>query len=104
MPGLDVLHLTKKEGDKTLERGILRVKDNTGASAMGGVSIWDLTTLRSKAKRKEKLEGTLAQQLANMKTRTEGTIEEEGSDNEMIARKMAKKGKRVLRKDRTSLS
>ena len=34
--GLDVSHLIKEVGDKTLERVILRVKDNTGASAEGG--------------------------------------------------------------------
>lgn len=33
---VDILHLTKEEGDKTLERIIMRVKDNTEASVTGG--------------------------------------------------------------------
>ena len=46
----------------------------------------------------------LAQQLANLKMRMEGIAEEEGLDNETMARKTAKKKKRVLRKNGTSLS
>ena len=34
----------------------------------------------------------------------EGIIEEEGLNNETMAKKTAKKRKRILRKDRTSLS
>ena len=61
---LNVLYLTKQEGNKTLERVIMRMKDNTGAAIEGVEFMWDLTTPRSKSKRREKLKGTLAQQLA----------------------------------------
>ena len=35
--GLDVIHLTKEEKDKTLGRIILRPRNNTGALAVGAV-------------------------------------------------------------------
>ena len=57
-----------------------------------------------KTKRKEKMEGTLAQQLTKLEMRMEGIEEEEGSDNRTIAKKTVKKKKRMLRKDCTSLS
>ena len=101
--GLDILHLTKEVEDKTLERIIMRIKDDTRAFVGGGEFTWDLTTTRSKS-RKEKLEGTPAQQLAKLEMRMMGIEKEEGSDNETIARKMAKKGKRILKKDGVSLS
>ena len=63
---LDMLHLTKEGEDKTLERVIIRIKDENTALVKGGEFTSDLTTLRSKAKRKKKLEGTLAQQLAKL--------------------------------------
>ena len=102
--GVDVLHLTKEEEDKTLENIIIRVKYKNEASVIGGEYTWDLTTPRSKAKRKEKLTGTLPQQLANMEMKMEGIVEEEGSDNETMAKKTARKGKKILKKDGTSLS
>ena len=49
------------------------------------------------------MKGTLVQELAKLESRMEGIIEEEGSDDKTIAKKMAKKGRRVLRKDGTSL-
>ena len=61
-------------------------------------------TLRSKLKRKKKLEGRLVQQPARLEMRIEGIQEEEGLDNERIGKKTAKKGKRILRKEETSLS
>ena len=64
---------------------------------------WDLTTTRSKSKRREKLTGTPAQQLASLESKMEGIEEEEGSDNETMAKKTARKGKKILRKDGTSL-
>ena len=48
--------------------------------------------------------GTSAQQLANLEARIEGIVEEEESYNEIMAKKTAKKGKRVLKKDGMSLS
>ena len=45
--GVDVLHLTKKEEDKALERVIIRVKDNDRALVTGGEYTWNLTTPRS---------------------------------------------------------
>ena len=102
--GLDVLYLTKEVKDKTLERVVMRMRNNKGAAVAGGEFTWDLTTPKSKTKRKEKLEGTPAQQLAKLKSKMEEIEEEEGSDNEVIAKKTAKKEKRVVRKDRTSLS
>ena len=102
--GVDIVHLTKEEADKTLERIIIRVKDNNGASVTGGEYTWDLTTPKSKLKRREKLGETPAQQLAKLEKRIEGIEEGDGSDNETMAKKMARKGKRVLRKDGTSLS
>ena len=97
--GTDVLHLTEKEGDRTLERVIIKVKDNNGGLVTGGEYMWELTTSSSKSKRREKLTGTLEQQLASLEMRIEGIVEEEGSDNEMIAKKGARKGKKILRKD-----
>ena len=57
---VDIVHLTEEEGDRTLERVIIRVKDDTGDTVLRGEYTWDLTTSRSKSKRKEKLEGTPA--------------------------------------------
>ena len=102
--GVDVLHLTKEEEDGTLERVIIRVKDNNEASVTGGEYMWDLTTHKSKSKKRKRLMGMLAQQLANLEMRMEEIKEEDGSNNETIAKKTARKGKKVLRKDRTSLS
>ena len=90
--GVDVLHLTKEEGDQTLKRVFIRVKDNNGAAVTGGEYMWDLTTPKSKSKRREKLAGIPAQQLASLEKRMEGIVEEEGSDNESMAKKTAKKG------------
>ena len=45
-----------------------------------------------------------AQQLAKLEARIEGIEEKEGLDNETIANKTVRKGKRVLRKDGISLS
>ena len=104
MKGLDVLHLTKEEEDKTLKRIIMRIKDNTKALVVGGEFTWDLTTLRSKLKKKEKLEGILAQQLTQIEARMEEITKEKRLNNEPIAKKTARKGKRVVRKDSTSLS
>lgn len=56
--GLDILHLTKEVEDKSLERIIMRIKDNTGASVAGGEFRWDRTIPKSKTKRKVKMEGT----------------------------------------------
>ena len=47
--GVDILHLTKEKGDNTLERIIMRVKDNARASATGGEFIWNVTTPRLKS-------------------------------------------------------
>ena len=82
----------------------MRLKANNGALAVGGEFTWNLTTLRLKLKRKEKLEGMLAQQLTRWETWMEGIIEEKGSDNKTMVHKTAKKGKRVLRRDETSLA
>ena len=64
--GVDVLHLTKEEGDQTLERFIIRIKDNNRAAVTGGEYTWDLKTPKSKSKRREKLMGTPAQHLASV--------------------------------------
>ena len=63
--GLDILYLTKERGDKTLERIIMRLQDDSWASVTGGEFAWDLTTLRSKSKKKKKLEEMQTQQLAS---------------------------------------
>ena len=99
--GVDVLHLTKEEEDKTLERMIIRIKYNKVASVTGGEYTWDLITTRLKVKRGKKLPGTPEQQLANLERKMEGIEEEEGSDNETMAQKTVRKEKRVLRKDGT---
>ena len=101
--GLDMLYLTKQTEEKTLERVIIRMKNNMGVSIVAGEFTWDITTSRSKSKRSKKMEGTLAQQVAKFEMRIEGIVEEERSNNKTMARKMAKKSKRVLRKDGTSL-
>ena len=89
---VDILHLTKEEEDKTLERIIIRVKDNNRAAATGGEYTWDLTTARSKLRRREKLTGTPAQHLASLERKLKRIEEEEGSDNNTIAKKTARKG------------
>ena len=61
MKGLNIIDLTKETGVKTLERIILRIKDNTRASVVGGEFSWNLTTPKLKLKRREKLVATLAQ-------------------------------------------
>ena len=38
---LDILHLTKEEEGKNLERVIMRMKDNSGASITGGEFTWE---------------------------------------------------------------
>lgn len=80
----------------------MRMKDAIGAFVKGGEFTWDLTTPR--AKRREKMKETPAQQLVKLEMRMEGIEEKDRSDNKTMARKMAKKGKRILRKDRASLS
>ena len=65
--GLDVLYLNKEVADMTLERVIMRIRNNTGALVAGGEFTWDLMTPRLKTKRKEKLEGTPTQPLAKLK-------------------------------------
>ena len=60
MKGLDVFHLTKEVGEKTLESVIMRMKDDTGTSVVGGEFTWDLITPRSKLRSKGKMEGTPA--------------------------------------------
>ena len=50
------------------------------------------------------LKGTLVRWLEKLEVRMEEIEEEKGSDNETIVRKTAKKEKRVLRNDGTSLS
>ena len=101
--GVDILYLTKVERDRTLERIIIRIKDNDGALVTGVEYTWNLTTPRSKSKRQKRPTGTLVQQLVSLERRLAGVMEE-GSDNETIVKKTVKKGKRVLRKDGTSLS
>ena len=59
--GLDFVYLTKEEEDKTLERVIMRIRDNNRVFVEAGEFTWDLTILRSKPKRKEKQKGTPAQ-------------------------------------------
>lgn len=54
--------------------------------------------------KKEKLEGRPVQPLANSERRMEGITEEEGLENKRMAKKIAKKWKRVLRKHSKSLS
>ena len=49
---VDILHLTKVEGNQTLEWIIIRVKDNDGASVTGGECTWELTTPKSKSKKR----------------------------------------------------
>ena len=46
--GLDILHLTKEKGDKTMDIVMMRMRDNIGISVEGREFIWDLTTLKSK--------------------------------------------------------
>ena len=82
----------------------MRLKDNIVASLVAGEFAWDLLTARSKLKKKKKLEAMPEQQLARMPTRMKATGEEEGSDNETMARKTAKKWKKVLRQNGRSLS
>ena len=101
---VDIPHLTKEKGDITLERVIMRLKDDTRASVKGGEFTSDLTTLSWQSKRKKKLEGTVAEQVAKLETRMEWMTEEEGSDNKVMAKKVAKKGKQVLRKNRRKVS
>ena len=102
--GVDILHLTKEEEDKTLDRVIIRVKDNNGASVTGGKYTYDSTTPRSKSKKRKKLMGRPAQELVSLERRMEGIVEEGRSNNETMAKKTSRKGKRVLRKHGTSLS
>ena len=70
----------------------------------GGEFTCNLTSPRSKSKRKEKLEGIPVQQLVQLEAKMEGVEEEEGSDNKVMAKKTARKGKRVLKKNSTRLS
>ena len=95
LQGLDILYYTKEAGHKTLERIIMRMNGSSRAASVGGAFTWDLTTPRLKLKRIGKLEGTLAQQLVRLEARMEGIMEEEGSDNKMMAKKRAKKEKKV---------
>ena len=99
---LDILHFIKEVEGKSLERVIMRVKDNTRASVVRGEFTWELTTHRSKSKKNKIGDGTLAQQLARLEMRMAGIKKEEGSDNETIVRMTVKKRKRVLRKGDTS--
>ena len=71
---------------------------------MAGEFTWELITLRWRLSKKKKLKVTPAQQLARLETRMWGRAEEKGSDNETMARKIAKKGKSLQKKDEISLS
>ena len=82
----------------------MRMKDNNRAFAEGGEFTRDLTTLRSKSRKKRDLVVTPAEQLPRREDRMDWIDEEEGSDNEARVRRTAKKGKIVLRKDRVGLS
>ena len=78
--GLDIIHLTKEEEDKTVKRVVMRMKDNGRASVVREEFTWDLTTTKTKSKQKEKLEGTPAQQLAKLEMKMEGIEVEEESN------------------------
>ena len=79
--------------DNTLERVIISVKDNDGALVIGAEYTCDLTTTRSRLKKKEKLTRIPALKLASLKKRIERIAEEEGSDNETMVTKTTRKGK-----------
>ena len=94
--------MTKKKTDVSLERIIMRFKDSMGALVRGREFAWELTTLWSKWKRKERLKGTPAQQLASVPAKIEGIAEIEGLDNEAMAQKTEKKGRKILTQVRIS--
>lgn len=76
MKALDVWHLTKDVEDKTWERVILRMNNNTVVSVVGGEFSCEITTNKSQSKRKGKLEKTAVQQPANLEKKL-WRIEEE---------------------------